>query len=57
MENLGGVWFDNAGDQETKSRPYIRVYVLKILNDYRDIDRNIFSNFKKVVELEGTKKH
>ena len=42
MENPSGVWFDNAGDQETKRRPFTLVYVFKVQNGYKDIDRNIF---------------
>ena len=47
------MWFDNTRDQETERRPNIEVF--KIVNDYEDVDRNIFFKLKEGSRTRGHK--
>ena len=43
------MWFDNTRDQETKRRPN------RIVNGYKDVDRNMFFKLKESSRTRGHK--
>ena len=48
------MWFDNTRDQETRLRGD-QIEVFKIVNDYEDVDRNMFFKLKEGSRTRGHK--
>ena len=48
------MWFNNARDKEVKRRSNLSFYDTE---SYEDIDRNIFSHSRKIVELRDMRYH
>ena len=49
------MWIDNTRDQEAKRRTNRILEMFKIMNDYEDVDRNMFFKLKEGSRTRGHK--